>query len=202
MIIVALFAVQRHGTAAVGRLFGPVMILWFTAIGACGVNGIVDNPEILKALSPDVCADLHGRALPHRVLRTGRNRARGHRRGGDLRRHGPLRSAADRAGLAVPRPAGVCAELLRPGRAGTRRRERGERAVLPAHPGLGPTADGAAGHRRHRDRVAGGDHRRLLGGIAGRPARLPAEAAGGAHLARSVRPGLRAVDQRHADGRC
>jgi KUP system potassium uptake protein len=52
VIIVALFSVQRKGTAAVGRLFGPVMIAWFLAIGACGVSGIVDNPEILKALSP------------------------------------------------------------------------------------------------------------------------------------------------------
>ena len=52
VIIVALFSVQRHGTAAVGRLFGPVMIAWFVAIGACGVSGIVGNPEILKALSP------------------------------------------------------------------------------------------------------------------------------------------------------
>ena len=51
-IIVALFSVQRHGTAVVGRFFGPVMIAWFVAIGACGVNGIVDNPEILRALSP------------------------------------------------------------------------------------------------------------------------------------------------------
>ena len=52
VIIVALFAVQRRGTATVGRFFGPVMILWFTAIGACGVTGIVGHPEILKALSP------------------------------------------------------------------------------------------------------------------------------------------------------
>ncbi len=52
VIIVGLFSVQRHGTAVVGRFFGPVMIVWFVAIGACGVNGIVDNPEILKALSP------------------------------------------------------------------------------------------------------------------------------------------------------
>jgi KUP system potassium uptake protein len=52
VIILGLFAVQRHGTAAVGRFFGPVMIAWFLAIAACGVNGIVDNPEILKALSP------------------------------------------------------------------------------------------------------------------------------------------------------
>ena len=52
VIIVGLFSVQRHGTAAVGRFFGPVMIAWFVAIGACGVNGIAGNPEILKALSP------------------------------------------------------------------------------------------------------------------------------------------------------
>lgn len=52
VIIVALFYVQRHGTAKVGRTFGPVMVLWFLAIGACGVTGIVAHPEILKALSP------------------------------------------------------------------------------------------------------------------------------------------------------
>jgi KUP system potassium uptake protein len=52
VIIVLLFAVQRRGTAAVGRLFGPVMIAWFVAIGVCGVAGIVAHPEILQALSP------------------------------------------------------------------------------------------------------------------------------------------------------
>jgi KUP system potassium uptake protein len=52
VIIVALFAVQRRGTGVMGGLFGPVMIAWFIAIGVCGLTGIVDNPEILKALSP------------------------------------------------------------------------------------------------------------------------------------------------------
>jgi KUP system potassium uptake protein len=52
MIIVALFLFQQKGTATVGRFFGPVMILWFTAIGAAGIRGIVSNPAILKALSP------------------------------------------------------------------------------------------------------------------------------------------------------
>jgi KUP system potassium uptake protein len=52
VIIVVLFLFQRRGTAAVGRLFGPVMIAWFLAIGACGVVGIVDDPQILRALSP------------------------------------------------------------------------------------------------------------------------------------------------------
>ena len=52
VIIVCLFMAQRFGTAKVGRLFGPVMILWFLSIGAFGIGGIVDHPEILKAISP------------------------------------------------------------------------------------------------------------------------------------------------------
>ncbi|MDV7218346.1 potassium transporter Kup [Streptomyces prunicolor] len=52
VIIVLLFLVQRRGTAAVGRVFGPVMILWFVSIGACGVVGIADHPAILRALWP------------------------------------------------------------------------------------------------------------------------------------------------------
>ena len=51
-IIVGLFGVQRHGTAIVGRFFGPVMIVWFLVIGICGVRGITGHPQILRALSP------------------------------------------------------------------------------------------------------------------------------------------------------
>jgi KUP system potassium uptake protein len=56
VISLVLFAVQRYGTHAVGRLFGPVMILWFVSIGACGVKGILGHPQILKALSPTYAA--------------------------------------------------------------------------------------------------------------------------------------------------
>jgi KUP system potassium uptake protein len=52
VIIIVLFMVQRRGTEAVGRVFGPIMIVWFAAIGACGISGIAGHPEILKALSP------------------------------------------------------------------------------------------------------------------------------------------------------
>ena len=52
VIIIGLFAVQRHGTATVGRFFGPVMILWFVVIGFSGVRGILGHPQILRALSP------------------------------------------------------------------------------------------------------------------------------------------------------
>jgi KUP system potassium uptake protein len=52
VIILILFANQRRGTAKVGRLFGPVMILWFVTIGVFGAIAIVHEPTILKALSP------------------------------------------------------------------------------------------------------------------------------------------------------
>jgi KUP system potassium uptake protein len=51
-IIVVLFLAQRLGTGAVGRLFGPVMVIWFTVIGVLGVRGIAAHPVILQALSP------------------------------------------------------------------------------------------------------------------------------------------------------
>ena len=51
-IIVVLFLAQRLGTGAVGRLFGPVMAVWFTVLGVLGVRGIAAHPVILEALSP------------------------------------------------------------------------------------------------------------------------------------------------------
>src|SRR5205085_1397809 len=52
VVLVALFALQARGTAVVGKLFGPVTLLWFFAIGAAGVYGIVQYPGILAALNP------------------------------------------------------------------------------------------------------------------------------------------------------
>lgn len=51
-IIIGLFAVQRHGTAVVGKYFGPVMAVWFVVIGFLGMRGIMAHPQILRALSP------------------------------------------------------------------------------------------------------------------------------------------------------
>ena len=51
-ILVGLFLIQKHGTGVVGMLFGPVMIVWFVALGAVGVWNIAQDPEILAALDP------------------------------------------------------------------------------------------------------------------------------------------------------
>jgi len=51
-VLIALFLFQRHGTAVVGALFGPVCLLWFLALGAVGVWNIVQHPVVLAALDP------------------------------------------------------------------------------------------------------------------------------------------------------
>jgi len=52
VVLTALFLVQRHGTASIGRYFGPVMVLWFGVLAVLGLQHIVQNPAILWALSP------------------------------------------------------------------------------------------------------------------------------------------------------
>jgi KUP system potassium uptake protein len=52
VILVGLFLVQRKGTAYIGRIFGPVMLVWFLAIGLLGLRGIIGAPAILGAISP------------------------------------------------------------------------------------------------------------------------------------------------------
>jgi len=52
VIIVALFAMQRHGTARIGAVFGPVCVVWFLSIALLGLWGIMQNPVVLKAISP------------------------------------------------------------------------------------------------------------------------------------------------------
>jgi KUP system potassium uptake protein len=53
--LIALFAGQRHGTGKVGALFGPVMVVWFVALGLLGLGAIVKAPQVLWSFNP-----LHG----------------------------------------------------------------------------------------------------------------------------------------------
>ncbi len=52
LIVVGLFAAQNRGTGRVGAIFGPVMVVWFVAIGLLGINGIIHYPSVLRALDP------------------------------------------------------------------------------------------------------------------------------------------------------
>jgi KUP system potassium uptake protein len=52
VVLTLLFVVQRHGTGTVGKLFGPVMVLWFVVLAVLGIQHIWANPGVLAALSP------------------------------------------------------------------------------------------------------------------------------------------------------
>ncbi|NBS97867.1 MAG: potassium transporter Kup, partial [Betaproteobacteria bacterium] len=52
VILIGLFSLQRHGTADVGRFFGPVMIVWFATLTGLGLVHIIEMPEILGAIDP------------------------------------------------------------------------------------------------------------------------------------------------------
>ncbi|MBB4064344.1 potassium transporter Kup [Gellertiella hungarica] len=51
-ILIALFAIQSHGTGAVARFFGPITLLWFLVIGVGGISHILDSPQIFAAINP------------------------------------------------------------------------------------------------------------------------------------------------------
>ncbi|HTI16231.1 MAG TPA: potassium transporter Kup [Trinickia sp.] len=63
VILVALFWIQRHGTALVGRLFGPIMLVWFATLAVLGVVHIVRVPGIMAALNPYYAASFMSRHL-------------------------------------------------------------------------------------------------------------------------------------------
>lgn len=52
VILLSLFLIQRFGTAKVGILFGPIMLVWFASLGMLGVSSILKTPEVLYALNP------------------------------------------------------------------------------------------------------------------------------------------------------
>jgi KUP system potassium uptake protein len=57
VILTAVFALQKHGTDRIGRMFGPIMTLWFGSIALLGIRGILMAPEVLKAISPWYAVD-------------------------------------------------------------------------------------------------------------------------------------------------
>jgi KUP system potassium uptake protein len=52
VVLVSLFLIQKHGTARIGILFGPVMLIWFLTLGGLGLYGIIQHPQVLHALNP------------------------------------------------------------------------------------------------------------------------------------------------------
>ena len=135
-----------------------------------------------------------------RVPRPRRGLPGGHRRRGAVRRHGPLRPAADPPRVVRARAARRCCSTTSGQGALVLPRPGGRRQpVLPRWRPTCAAAAGGAGHDRHRHRVAGAHLRRVLAHPPGRAARLPAAPAHPAHLAKRDRAGLRPGRELDAD---
>ncbi|MBU1596322.1 MAG: potassium transporter Kup [Proteobacteria bacterium] len=52
LILIVLFRFQKHGTERIGKVFGPLMVVWFTVIAVLGVRAILDRPDILASVNP------------------------------------------------------------------------------------------------------------------------------------------------------
>jgi KUP system potassium uptake protein len=60
VIVTIFFSIQRFGSGGIGKVAGPIMLLWFLAIGAAGLYRVLDTPEVLRAISPLWAIELIG----------------------------------------------------------------------------------------------------------------------------------------------
>jgi KUP system potassium uptake protein len=91
-VLVGIFALQPQGSARIGKLFGPVMTVWFIVIGVLGLMGVITHPGVLVSFDPR-----YGLTYPrfYRLPGSRRGVPVRHRGRGALCRYGPLRTAAD-----------------------------------------------------------------------------------------------------------
>ncbi len=174
-ILVALFAIQRRGTGDIGKLFGPVMTVWFITMAGLGIYHIIQKPEILSALSPHHGAAFFARRGIHSMLILGLGRIGGDRGRGSVCRYGPFwnpahpsgmdvfRAAVSRFGLSGPRSK----DSARSKSDGDRKPFLLARACWRFH-----LLTSSPFQCRHRDRVAGPDFRGVLAHSPGDASRL------------------------------
>jgi len=67
-ILIALFMIQTKGTGKIGSFFGPIILVWFLAIGLLGLSALVTTPDVLRALSPLHAAEFFQRNSWHGFL--------------------------------------------------------------------------------------------------------------------------------------
>ena len=186
---VGLFLIQRRGTGRVGRVFGPVMLVWFVVLALLGIGGIVRAPA--RAARPRSAARRRASSPStgaRRLLVLGAvvlSLTGGEALYADMGHFGrrPIR-----VGVVLRRDAGAGAQLLRPGRARAARPEAAENPFFLLAPDWAlqlPLVVLAT--VRDRDRLAGAHLGRVLADQAGGAARLPAAHADRAHVRNAAR---------------
>ena len=165
-VIIALFAMQYRGTHSVGRVFGPVMALWFIVLAVLGVGQIIHRPDVLMAVSPWYAIEL---CIVYKYLAfvvlgavvlcvTGAEALYA-----DMGHFGakPIRQSW----MFIVLPSLVL-NYFGQGALVLRDPAAVRKSVLPDGAGMEPAAAGHAGDRRHGDRQPGRHLRRLFGDAA------------------------------------
>ena len=199
-MLLGLFVIQSRGTASVGRLFGPVMLVWFAVLGLLGLAQIVQNPAVLAALNPRYAVGLFRLAgwqafvaLGAIVLAvTGAEALYA-----DMGHFGQLPIRLAWLGLVLPAWSSTISARVR---LVLRDPAALEHPFYHLAPGLGAVAADRARHLCHHHRQPGGDLRRVLADRTGDPARLPAAHAGQAHLGHRDGPDLYPARELAVDG--
>ena len=175
LVLLGLFVIQSRGTADVGTLFGPVMLVWFATLGVLGLAQIVQNPGVLAALEPGLrVRACSGTPAGRRSWRS----ARSCWRSPAPRRSTPTWAISAERRSASPGSASSCPACVLNyfGQGALVLREPAalEHPFYHLVPGWALLAAGRPRHLRHHHRLAGGDLGRVLADPAGDPARLPA----------------------------
>ena len=187
VILTVLFAIQRFGTGAVGRLFGPVMGVWFRVLAVAGLREVVDGAGRSCARSRRPTRSRSSSTTrARRVHRARLGGADRHRRRGAVRRHGPLRPPADPPRVVLLVFPALMLNYMGQGALILARPEAIDNPFFLLIPEWARIPMVRAGDGGDGDRLAGGDLRRVLGHPPGGAARLPAAPDDPAHLAQEV----------------
>src|SRR6266404_4198925 len=111
-VLIGLFVIQQYGTGSIGKLFGPIMVVWFVVIGALGLANVWLAPAILAAVNPAEAARFLIADPKVSFVVDWRGIPGAHRRRGVVRRYGPCRRLGDPPGMVRPGPAGAAPELF------------------------------------------------------------------------------------------
>ena len=199
-ILIGLFAIQQRGTASIGGVFGPIMIVWFSVLALLGIYQVVEYPSILKALNPLYGVRMFSSHPTGSLLALGAiflvvtgsealYADMGHFG------HVPIR----RAWWAVVFPALTVnyfgqGALIVSNPAANRESVLLDVAVVGTHPA------GHPGDARHRHRLSGADFRRVFAHTAGSATRVPAPSPDPTHVGAGVRSDLHPPGQLAVDG--
>lgn len=192
VILFGLFAVQKRGTADIGKFFGPITLVWFAVIAILGVSHIVHNPEILWALSPHYAVGFmwDNPLISFIILGAVVLCVTG---GGTLCRYGPFWQKTYSPGLVFRSHACINPELFWAGCFAAEQPGGSEKSIFHDDPRLGLAPVGRFGHIGNRDRLSGIDYGGVFCDQTSDPARLFATVSGMAHQCERNRSNFYAV---------